>query len=59
MHPEAEAPCGPELSIVVPVYRCADRLAALAETITGALEPLGFDFELILVNDGSTDRSWK
>jgi polyisoprenyl-phosphate glycosyltransferase len=49
---------GPELSIVVPVYRSADCLEALAAAVERALEPLGIAYELVLVNDGSPDHSW-
>ncbi|MEO6811469.1 MAG: glycosyltransferase family 2 protein [Isosphaeraceae bacterium] len=48
----------PGVSIVVPVYRGADCLVPLVEAVTAALRPLGIDFEVILVNDGSPDHSW-
>jgi polyisoprenyl-phosphate glycosyltransferase len=48
----------PDLSIVVPTYRSADCLVALAEAISSALEPTDWVYELILVNDGSPDRTW-
>jgi undecaprenyl-phosphate 4-deoxy-4-formamido-L-arabinose transferase len=48
----------PELSIVVPVYRGALCLGALAEAIAAALEPRGIDYEIIFVNDASPDHSW-
>jgi polyisoprenyl-phosphate glycosyltransferase len=48
----------PELSIVVPVYRSEDCLEALADAVAAALAPAGRRYELILVNDGSPDRSW-
>jgi undecaprenyl-phosphate 4-deoxy-4-formamido-L-arabinose transferase len=47
-----------DLSIVVPVYRSEDCLEALARTVADALRPSGLKYELILVNDGSPDRSW-
>lgn len=46
------------LSIVVPVYNSQSTLRPLIEEITRVLEPLGKDYEVILVNDGSGDRSW-
>jgi undecaprenyl-phosphate 4-deoxy-4-formamido-L-arabinose transferase len=48
-----------ELSIVVPVYRSADCLEALIVAIAAALKPLAIDYEVILVNDCSPDRSWE
>jgi len=48
----------PALSIVVPVYRSADCLAALAAAVAAALGPAGWAYELILINDGSPDETW-
>jgi undecaprenyl-phosphate 4-deoxy-4-formamido-L-arabinose transferase len=48
----------PDVSIVVPVYRSADCLVALTAAINQALEEARLGYELILVNDGSPDRSW-
>jgi undecaprenyl-phosphate 4-deoxy-4-formamido-L-arabinose transferase len=61
MRAAADAPDvapGPELSIVVPVYRSAECLDALATAVERALEPLEIEYELVLVNDGSPDNSW-
>jgi glycosyltransferase involved in cell wall biosynthesis len=44
----------PTFSIIIPVYNAA---ATLAETLTSALEQNFSSFEIILVNDGSTDES--
>lgn len=49
----------PDLSVVVPVYRSEGCLKALLAAISAALEPTGWEFEVILVNDGSPDRSWQ
>ncbi|MBX6315220.1 MAG: glycosyltransferase family 2 protein, partial [Isosphaeraceae bacterium] len=49
----------PDLSIVVPVYRSADCLEPLINAVHAALGPLGISYEVILVNDGSPDRSWE
>uniref|UniRef100_A0A7C4QTP6 Glycosyltransferase n=1 Tax=Schlesneria paludicola TaxID=360056 RepID=A0A7C4QTP6_9PLAN len=43
------------LSIVVPFYNEQDNLRPLYEQIRDVLEELPYDFELILVDDGSTD----
>src|SRR5262249_13002289 len=45
------------ISVVVPVYNGAQSLDALAERVGATLE--GVDCELVLVNDGSPDDSWK
>ena len=45
------------VTVIVPVLNEADNLVELAQQITLALEPTGRFFELILVDDGSTDDS--
>lgn len=47
------------LSVVIPVYNGAESLPLLAGRLKPALEALGRPFEVILVNDGSRDRSWE
>jgi glycosyltransferase involved in cell wall biosynthesis len=47
-----------ELSVVVPVYNAESTIAELVARSKSVLESLALDFELILVNDGSRDRSW-
>ena len=46
-----------KLSVLIPVLNEADNLAALHDHLTGALETLGHDWEVVLANDGSTDGS--
>lgn len=46
-----------ELSVVVPVYNEIDGLDALVERVRGALDPAALDWELVLIDDGSTDGS--
>lgn len=45
------------LSIVVPVYNEADNLALLCQRIQAVVDPLEWRYEIILVDDGSTDGS--
>jgi glycosyltransferase involved in cell wall biosynthesis len=45
------------LSITIPVYNEEENLGPLHDLLIRALEPLGKPFEIILVNDGSTDGS--
>ncbi|EKD79368.1 MAG: hypothetical protein ACD_41C00091G0003 [uncultured bacterium] len=46
------------ISIVVPVYKCADSLVELHRRVQVVLAKLQVDFELLLVNDGSPDNAW-
>jgi glycosyltransferase involved in cell wall biosynthesis len=43
----------PKVSVVIPAYNA---MAYLPETITNVLEQIYTDFEVIVVNDGSTDK---
>jgi glycosyltransferase involved in cell wall biosynthesis len=47
----------PELSIVIPAFNEEDNLAPLLEEIRAALDPRGIVYEVVVVDDGSTDRS--
>ncbi len=49
----------PSLSIVVPVYNSATSLPKLAEVLAVTLPKLAAEYELILINDGSRDKSWQ
>lgn len=46
-----------KLSVVVPVYNEEDNLPILHQAIHQALDPLAIAWEVILVDDGSKDRS--
>ncbi len=50
-------PFPPEISVVVPVFNEAPNLRPLIDGILGVMRPVGRPFELILVDDGSTDDS--
>ena len=47
----------PEISIVIPVYNEEENLPVLAAEIQGAMQSLGRPYEVIYVDDGSTDAS--
>lgn len=49
---------GVKFSVVTPVYRCAPCLRQLYRRLRDTLEPLGGDFEIIMVNDHSPDDAW-
>jgi dolichol-phosphate mannosyltransferase len=48
----------PELSIVVPCFNEEACLRALYERLSAAARTTRADYEIVLVNDGSRDRSW-
>lgn len=48
----------PDISVVVPCHNERDNLEPLVTGIRAAIEPLGQSFEIVLVDDGSTDGSW-
>ncbi|MBF0212326.1 MAG: glycosyltransferase family 2 protein [Magnetococcales bacterium] len=56
---ESSLELSPELSIVIPVYHSESCLEPLLERIHQALEAAGLSFEVIFVNDGSRDGSWR
>lgn len=48
-----------QVSVVIPVYNSQDCLEELAERLTTALDSLNKNYEIILVNDCSPDKSWQ
>lgn len=48
-----------DISVVVPVYNEERNLPILISQLAQVLEPLGKSFEMIFVDDGSTDESRK
>ena len=53
----APAPQPVDVSVVIPVYNEADNLHELVERVGAALLPTGRSFELLLIDDGSSDAS--
>jgi glycosyltransferase involved in cell wall biosynthesis len=49
----------PSVSVVVPVYNSEATLPLLIQRLEPVLTSLGIPYEVILVNDGSRDRSWE
>jgi len=47
-----------DISIVVPLYNEAESLPDLHAWIWRVMKARGFSYEIIFVNDGSTDNSW-
>lgn len=48
-----------DLSVVIPIYNEADGISELHQRLTSAVKPLVNDYELIFVNDGSKDESFR
>ena len=48
-----------EISIVIPVYNEEQALPKLYNSLKKVLESLQKKYEIILVDDGSTDRTWE
>ena len=47
------------LSVVVPIYNDQEVIAELLRRLTAVLEEIVSEYEIILVDDGSRDRSWQ
>jgi len=47
-----------DLSLIIPLLNEEDSLRELHEWITRTLSPLNYSYEVIFVDDGSTDKSW-
>ncbi len=48
----------PTVSIVIPVFNEEENVPPLAEEIRRALDPWGIAYEVVAVDDGSTDGTW-
>ena len=48
-----------DISVVVPLYNEAESLPELAKWIELVMDENKFSYEIIFVNDGSTDNSWE
>lgn len=48
-----------DISVVVPLYNEEESLAELQAWIARVMQANGFSYEVLFVDDGSTDRSWK
>jgi glycosyltransferase involved in cell wall biosynthesis len=47
------------LSVIIPVYNEEQTVEALIESVRNVQLPLGVEKEIIIVNDGSKDKTWK
>ena len=48
-----------DISIVVPLYNEEESLIELFQWIKSSLNPTNYSFEIIFIDDGSSDKSWK
>ena len=49
----------PKYSIVIPVYNSSDTLDELCRRISTVFEEIAENYELILIDDSSSDNSWE
>ncbi len=49
----------PEVSVIIPMFNEEDNAETTLHTVAEALQDLGVSYEIIPVNDGSTDRTLK
>ena len=48
-----------DISVVVPVYKGEKMLRELVDRLTNSLKTITDDYEIVLVNDASPDKSWE
>lgn len=49
----------PDLSVIVPLYNEEESIGPLYRAIVGALDPLGLAYEILFVDDGSRDATFR
>jgi glycosyltransferase involved in cell wall biosynthesis len=48
-----------DVSVVLPIFNEEESLPAMIEAIHDALDPTGIDFEVVCIDDGSSDRTFE
>ena len=48
-----------DISVVIPLYNEEESIPELYAWIERVMKANGYSYEVIFVNDGSTDRSWE
>src|SRR5690606_31902012 len=48
-----------DISVVIPLYNEEESLPELCKWIDSVMQLHSFTYELVLIDDGSTDRSWE
>ena len=58
-HAKSKGAAGPvqELSIVLPAYNEAENIDTVVRSVMACMDPLSIDYEVLVVNDGSADRT--
>jgi glycosyltransferase involved in cell wall biosynthesis len=57
--PDLVGTSSPYLSIIIPIYNEAENIPALMEQVFSVVDELGYPFEVLAVDDGSTDGSFE
>ena len=52
-------PLNPQISVLIPLYNEAESLPELTDWIARVMNDHGFSYEIVFVDDGSTDNSWE
>ena len=47
-----------DISLVIPLYNEAESLPELTAWIERVMDKNGFSYEILFINDGSSDNSW-
>ena len=48
-----------DISVIVPLYNEAESLPELESWISRVMDENKFSYEILFINDGSTDESWE
>lgn len=54
----ADSTTWPQISVVIPLYNEEESIPALRQQLTQALQQCGYTYEMVIVDDGSKDRSF-
>ena len=54
-----ENKCSLDLTILIPLFNEEESLPELHEWISRVVSKMGVSYEILFINDGSTDGSWK
>jgi len=49
----------PDISVVIPVFNEEESISELSDWISRVMKTHGYSYEVLFVDDGSTDSSWK
>jgi glycosyltransferase involved in cell wall biosynthesis len=58
-HSLSENAARPDLSIIVPLYNEEESVGPMYQAIVGAVDPLGIPYEIVFVDDGSRDGTFR